>query len=86
MDSIIQLCLAGVRQIAEETSPSWVGQNTELNSQEWGQSTILSCPNFLGEELSCQSLSSGGMTQVLPGEIRNIFDHLRDSGSELKSE
>jgi hypothetical protein len=26
------------------------------------------------------------MTQVLPGEIRNIFDHLRDSGSELKSE
>jgi hypothetical protein len=40
----------------------------------------------LGEELTCQSQNGDGATQPPPGEIRNIFDQLGESGSELKTE
>jgi hypothetical protein len=62
-----------------------VGWNTELNLWEWEQGTILSFPSKLREGVSCQSLSGSEMAQLLPGEIRNIFDHLGESDSELKS-
>jgi hypothetical protein len=38
------------------------------------------------EGLRCKSLSGGVVTQLPPGEIRDIFDHLGESSNELKSE
>jgi hypothetical protein len=54
--------------------------------RDYGTYTMLSCPTLLGEELTCQSQSGGGETQWPVCEIRNIFDQLGESGSELKSE
>jgi hypothetical protein len=41
---------------------------------------------LVGGGLSCQSLSSSGAAQLPPDEIKNIFDVLGESGSELKRE
>jgi hypothetical protein len=39
-----------------------------------------------GGTLSWPSLSGGRATQLQSGQINNLFDNLRESGSELKSE
>jgi hypothetical protein len=41
----------------------------------WWQGRMLSCPNWSGD----------GATQMMSGEISNIFDNLRENSSELKS-
>jgi hypothetical protein len=86
MERIIHLCLAGMGQNAKPNSWNRGGQKAELNSQEWGQDTMLSCPSLMGEGLSWHTISGSGATQLLSGEISNIFDHLGESCNELKSE
>jgi hypothetical protein len=40
---------------------------------------------ILSLRLIYQSLSSGGATELPPGEISNIFDHLGEAGNKMKS-
>jgi hypothetical protein len=54
----------------------------KLISWDYGWGRTLSSPTFLREGLTCQSQSSCGVTQLPPGENRNISDNLGVSGSE----
>jgi hypothetical protein len=69
----------------EVNLPGWgagVGWIAVFTSLDRGWDTTLNCQILLGERLTYHSQGSYGVTQLLPGEKRNISDHVREAGGE----
>jgi hypothetical protein len=63
-----------------------MGQNSELYSWDCEQGTLLSFYTLLWGRADLTEPKKWWTTQLPPGEIRNIFVQVGESGSKLKSE